>query len=186
MFKDAKLFGKINVFDFIVIILCVLLIFGALSFFGLRLLSDEPLVQGRELKEVEYTVALNEVRIETVNAFTPETIIYDSETKVPIGIVTGVETSDAKDIRGTLDGTAVNMPIEGKYKLILTLKAIVSETNTGDLWLTDRNRLLLGRTVYFITQKASCQGTVGKISVLNDLGTLEGSFSVARDSYYSK
>lgn len=186
MFKNGKIFGKINVFDFIVIILCVLLIFGALSFFGLRLLSDEPLIQNRELKEVEYTIVLNEVRIETVNAFSPETFIYDSDTKVPIGIITGIETEDAKEIKGTFDGRAVNAPIQGKFKLTLTLKAIVSETNTGDLWLTDRDRLLLGRTVSFINQTASCKGDVGKITILNDLGTLQGRFSDARNSYYAK
>ena len=178
MFKNGKIFGKINVFDFIVIILCVLLIFGALTFFGLRLLSDEPLIQNRELKEVEYKIVLNEVRIETVNAFSPETLIYDSDTKVPIGIITGIETTDAKELTGTFDGRAVNMPIEGKYKLTLTLKAIVSETN--------RDRLLLGRTVSFINQIASCRGDVGEISILNDLGTLQGRFSDERASYYSK
>ena len=186
MFKNGKIFGKINVFDFIVIILLILLVFGAMSFFGLRLLSDEPLIQNRNLKEVEYTVVLNEVRIETVNAFSPDMIIYDSDTKVPIGIITGIETTEATDIRGAFDGTAVNMPIKGKYKLTLTLKAIVSETNTGDLWITDRDRLLLGRTVSFITQKASCKGDVGAITVLNESGKLEGRFSDARDSYYAK
>ena len=93
MFKNGKIFGKINVFDFIVIILCILLIFGALTFFGLRLLSDEPLIQNRELKEAQYTIVLNEVRIETVNAFNEGSLIYDSDTKVPIGIITGIETA---------------------------------------------------------------------------------------------
>ena len=186
MFKDGKIFGKINIFDFIVIILLVLLIFGALTFFGLRLLSDEPLIQNRELKEVEYTIVLGEVRTETVNAFNEGSLIYDAETKAPIGIVTEIKTTAATDIKGTFDGKAVNAPIEDRYRVTLTLKAIVSQTNAGDLWLTDRDRLLLGRTVSFINQIASCKGDVGKIEVLNDLGTLSGRFSDARDPYYSK
>ena len=113
-------------------------------------------------------------------------IIYDSDTKVPIGIITAIETTSAIDIRGTFDGKAVTAPIEERYKLTLTLKAIASKTNTGDLWLTDRDRLLLGRTIPFITQIASCRGDVGKITVLNDLGTLSGRFSDERDAYYLK
>jgi len=186
MFKNAKIFGKINIFDFIVLILVAFLVLGVLSFFGLRLLADEPLIENRLLKEVNYTVVLKSVRPETVNAFHPDMKIYDSNTKDCIGIITDLKTMEAKELTGTFDGRAVNATVEGKYDLTITLKALVSETKTGDLWISDRDRLLEGRTVSFVTQIASCHGNVTSISFTDDLGTLTGRFSDARNAYYER
>lgn len=184
MIKNGKIFGKINIFDFIVLILAILLILGGFAFFGIKALSGGSAQNTRLLKEMTYQIKLEAVRTETVDSFKAGMPVYEASSKEQIGIITSLETEDATVVMETLNGNVVSAPVEGKYDLTLTIRGLVSQTQNGDCWITDTERLLEGRNFTFITQKNKCQGMVKHVETINDLGALKTKFSAARDEYY--
>lgn len=186
MIKNGKIFGKINIFDFIVLVLLLLMAFGFFAFTGIDAVKDIELKKEDYLKEVNYEIKLESVRMETVDCFEAGTPIYDADRKIQIGIVTSAEAEQAHTIMETFNGKAVKAPIEGKYDLTLKIRAIAYETPEGELWITQTERLLEGRVFTFITQKNRCQGNVKNVEITDDMGLLITTFTSQQEKYYKK
>lgn len=186
MIKNGKIFGKINIFDFIVLVLALLFVFAILAYMGIGVIKDASLTDELILKEANYTITLDSVRKETVDSFEAGMPIYEATDKTQIGIISSIETKDAVVVMETFDGKAVSAPVEGKYDLTLTMRCVVKESANGDLWLTSKDRLLEGRIITFITQKNKCQGAVEDVEITEDLGPLTIKFKSAQENYYNK
>ena len=181
MIKNGKIFGKINIFDFIVLILVILLLVGAFAFFGLKSLKSG---NNTQLKEITYKIVLEDVRAETVNSFEPGQIIFGNSSKKQIGLITAVESKDAVTVMETLNGKLINAPVEDKYDLTLTMRAVVKTSEGADMWFSSEDRVLDGQHITFITQKNKCYGATKDVTVVNELGSLTEKFEAVSERYY--
>lgn len=183
--KNAKLFGKINVFDFIVLVLVVLLVVASLGVFGLKSIKDAR--QGRpHKKEITYQISLESIRIESVNSFDTGTAVYSNSSKDKIGVITSIESKNAVKVMETLDGKVVSAPVEDRYNVTLTVRAAAKTEPDGDIWISASDRILEGQNLTFITQKIKCQGTVKNIEIKDDFGEMSGSFASFSEYYYAQ
>lgn len=184
MIKNGKIFGKINIFDFIVLVLFILLVAGGGIFLGLKSIKAS---QGENfLREIQYKLTIESVRQETIDSFEPGQPVYTASTKKQIGVITSIETKDSTLVMETLDGNVVTAPVEDKYNLTLTVRSIAKQDVKGDLWLTSNDRLLEGQSLTFLTQKNKCQGAVKNIETTAEHGALTVKFDSARESYYER
>lgn len=186
MIKNGKLFGKINIFDCMILVLLLLLILGFFAFSGIGAIKDNSLLRESELLESEYKITLESVRSETVDSFKLGTAVYEADKKTQIGVISGIESEQAHVIMETFDGKVVKAPVEGKFDLTLTIRGVVRKSADGDLWITTTQRLLEGKNLMFLTQINKCQGTVKNIEIIENLGELNMKFSVAAENYYSE
>lgn len=186
MVKNGKLFGKINIFDCMILVLLLLLILGFFAYLGIGAIRDNSLLQESALWEAEYKITLESVRSETVDSFKLGTAVYEADKKTQIGVISNIESEQAHVVMETFDGKAVKAPVEGKYDLTLTIRGVVRKSADGDLWLTTTERLLEGRNLMFLTQINKCQGMVKDIEMTESLGELNIKFSVAAENYYNE
>ena len=127
MIKDGKLFGKINLFDFGILLLIVaLLIVGTLKFRTL-----DKMVDASTPGKIIYTIEVNNVRDYTVNSFQSGDKVFDSLTSVYIGDIKKVESFPAK-IEDALENGDTKL-LENPYKadLVLTIETPGTVTDVG-------------------------------------------------------
>ena len=184
MIKNGKIFGKINIFDFIVLILVILLLIATVGVLGIRSLRD--IKNGKpHRQEITYQISIESVRIETVNSFEPGGEVYSNSTKERIGVITSVESENAVTVMETLDGKVVSAPVEDRFNMTLTIRAAAKTEPDKDIWISSSDRILAGQNLTFITQKNKCQGMIKNIEFVNDYGEMTGSFNSFSEDYYS-
>ena len=182
MIKNGKIFGKINIFDFIVIVLAVLLIFGAFVFFGLKSSGNGNL----QLKEATYEIVLSGIRKETADGFKAGEAVFGNTSKKQIGTITSLKTETATEVLETMDGKLIEAPIEDKYDLTITIRAIIKTSEGTDMWLSNEDRLLEGQNITFLTQKNKCYGMVKNVEISHEFGAMTEKFEVESENYYSE
>lgn len=182
MIKDGKIFGKINIFDFIVIVLAILLIFGAFVFFGLKSSGNSNV----QLKEVHYEIVLDDIRKETVEGFSVGDAVFGNTSKKQIGIITSLNAKDATTVMETLDGKLISAPVEDKYDLTITIRGIIKTSEGTDMWLSKEDRLLSGQNITFLTQKNKCYGMVKNVEITHEFGEMTEKFETESEKYYSE
>ncbi|MBQ9280051.1 MAG: DUF4330 domain-containing protein [Clostridia bacterium] len=122
MFKNGKLFNKINIVDLCVILVIVLLIVGATIKFGKFHSKTEETAQ----TNIEYQFTVNNIRDYTIDAFQVGDTVYDSQSGVDIGKVTNVEKTEAVTYEGTSTGEVVRVTNPYRYDMVLTIEAPVT------------------------------------------------------------
>lgn len=121
--KKGKLFGKINIIDFLILVVLVV----AIGVVGVRFLK--PDAKGTETLRIKYY-------IEEVDSWVAEKIqvgsaLYDGTNDIPIGTVTAVETAAPRTWGVTADGQYVLSPREGYCSLTITSEVEGVKTNIG-------------------------------------------------------
>ena len=109
MLKNGKLFGKINVIDFLAI-LAVVVVIAAAAVFVLRPKDDTLIIK---------------FRIEEVDGFVAKKVhigdeMYDDTNLQDIGVVTDVELSDSISYGQVNDSVYTLTSKEGYYSMIIT------------------------------------------------------------------
>ena len=91
--KDAKLFGKINIIDFFII----LAIIGAVAFVAVRFGGggDVPFIGGPATQEFYISFFTEEVENFTVEAINIGDNVWDNGFNIAMGVVTGLDIADA-------------------------------------------------------------------------------------------
>lgn len=127
MIKDGKLFGKINIIDFgIVVLILALIIAGSVKFKTF----DEQIDAG-SLNTITYTFYVNNVRDYTAKALMSGDKVFDSATNVYIGTIKNVEVTSAKVEKELLDGKTILAENPYKIDILLTIETPGTVTNTG-------------------------------------------------------
>ena len=150
MMKNGKLFGKINLFDFLTILLVLVLIFAI----GMKFSSNEETVVNTV--DVTYELKIESVRDVTVNAFRKGDSVYHYDTNQVIGTIENIETIEATDPMNTLDGQAIEAPLENRYDVIVTIKTTAVRHETGNLMI-GKVKLVEGVQFRAATLFANCQ-----------------------------
>lgn len=118
MFKDGKIFGKINVVDFFVILIILLLALGAVLKFGKFNSKTEESTN----QTIEYKMEVKNIRDYTINAIQSGDLIFDSQTGINIGTVTNVEAINAKTYESTYEGEIVLVTNPYRYDMVITIE----------------------------------------------------------------
>lgn len=180
MIKNGKLLGKINLFDFIVILLVVVLAVACVGYFSLK----NSGVKAHKM-EAHFDFYIEDVRIETVNAFEAGQPIYSNSTKEQIGIITKITSEPATQVMETLDGKLINAPVENRYNLTLQIRSAIKSYPGKELWINTSEKILNGQYLTFLTQKNKCYGMIKNIEITNDYGELTSNFAGFAADYYS-
>ena len=122
MLKNGKLFGKINVIDFLVIIVIVLAIAAALVFFLMPRNQGDTLIMKYRIEEVDTFVA-SKVHIDDA--------LYDDTFSIDLGYVTDVEIDDSISYTSSDDGIYKMGTKEGYYSMIITGEVQGKKTSLG-------------------------------------------------------
>lgn len=154
MIKNGKLFGKINLFDLLVILLIVVLLFGI----GYKFLVLDK-EEAANTVEVTYELKIETVRDVTVNAFREDDTVYHYKLEEPIGKVYAVTTFPAMDTLDTLTGETLSVPVEDRYDLVVTVKGTAVRQDDGNLMM-GKVKLVEGTELRVATQLAHCTAVV--------------------------
>ncbi len=150
MIKNGKLFGKINLFDFLVVVLILVLVFAI----GMKFLFNKETVTNTV--EVTYELKVESVRDVTVNAFRKGDPIYHYELDEVIGTVEDVQSVPATDSMRTLDGEAIEAPVEDRFDVLVTVKGTAVRHSNGNLMI-GKAKLVEGGKFRAATLLANCQ-----------------------------
>ncbi len=118
MFKDGKIFGKINIIDFVVIFIVVLLIVGAtIKFKNFNSTTEENANQ-----MIEYKLKISDVREYTLDGIQIGDTVFDSQTGVNIGKVIDVNKTPAKTYEQLSNGKVELIENPYKYDAEITIE----------------------------------------------------------------
>ena len=116
--KDGKVFGKINILDFFVLLVIVLLVIGAILKFGkFNNKTDESSTQ-----TIEYKIEVKSIREFTINALASGDTVYDSQTGVNIGKITNVERKPAETYDVAENGEIMKVYNPYRYDIVITIE----------------------------------------------------------------
>ena len=160
MIKNGKLFGKINLFDLLVIVLICLFICGVCSNF---ILSSKDKAQE---VTATYEIEVKSIRRETIDAFEIGHTVVEKGSSSPIGKIAAINYEDAYDLMETLDGKVINAPIENRFHLIITIETDNASKDINGVVMSGKYKILEGKDITFLTQKAQCQGTIQNLKVV--------------------
>lgn len=160
MVKNGKLFGKINLFDLLVVLLLIVLAVGIVAKFSV---SSQDKAQA---VTAIYEIEVKSVKKETVDAFKVGDIVSEKGSGSVIGKITDISFSQAYDIMVTPDGRIVNAPIENRYHLTIRVEAGNGAKDVNGVVTVEKYKILDGKDITFETQRARCQGTVKNLEVL--------------------
>ena len=162
MIKNGKLFGKINVFDFALILLLIVLVFGITAKF---------IVAKREAgksTDITYEVLVKSVRQETLDSFEIGQKIFEFNTTNCIGEIINITSEGATDLMETLDGKIIEAPVENRFNFTLTVKATAKQGKNGLLNI-EKLKIFDGKDITFDTLLNRCQGTVQNIKRIENV-----------------
>lgn len=155
--QNKKLFGKINLFDCLVIFLVVVLLFGI----GYKFLVSDPETQ-KNTVQITYDLHIKSVRDVTVNAFRKGDTVYHYKLDEAIGTVTEITAVSATDIMDTLDGTIVNATVEGRYDVTISVTGTAVLQDDGNLMM-GKAKIVEGTEIRASTQLANCTATIKNV-----------------------
>lgn len=118
MFKNGKLFGKINLYDAGVLFLVLVLIICGMVKFKTFDRMDDDTVSGN----IKYTVLVQEVREYTSQALYSGDKLFDTDTDIEIGTITEVETKEASVIKSDINGESKVIVNPYKQDVLITVE----------------------------------------------------------------
>ena len=158
--KNAKLFGKINILDFFIVVLIVAaLAFGTIKF-GSSMHSDY--ISGNDT--IHYTLKVKAIRIGSVNAFNVGDTLYDIYTNESVGKITNVRHEKAYEFINLADGTITEpKEIPDKYDVYIEMECPGKVSNKG--YFLNGNKQVTNMSSLGIYSKfISCTAQINKIS----------------------
>lgn len=160
MFKDGKLFGKINIVDMAVILIVVLLIIGATIKFG----KFNSKTEESTSQNIEYKVEVKNIRGYTVDALQIGDLVYDSQTGISIGSITNIEKTNAKTYESLITGDVVLVENPYKYDVVITVETPGS-VETDAYYANKTIELKVNSVKVIETKYTKTSGTISDIKV---------------------
>ena len=158
MIKEGKLFGKINIFDFLIVVLIIALV--AVGFLKFRTFNNK--VDTSSKGKIKYTYIINNVRDYTLKALQSGDTVFDTLTDVNIGKITNIDVRDARDIKSLENGESIVSENEYKKDIILTIETPGS--STSDAYFANKSiELKVGSEKALETLYAAVHGRIASI-----------------------
>ena len=159
--KDGKLFGKISIIDFFVILIIIIGILG----FGIRYISRAAKA-ARAVTDFKYVVEISNVRSYTVDALEKKGTVTDLKGKSVVGEITDVDYMPMRVQSVKADGTPVLAEVPEKYAVTVTIEAEGHESDSG-YFVGNDVELSVGTTMAMTTKYANTTGKVKSIEKIS-------------------
>ena len=156
--KKGKLFGKINIIDFCVIIVVIVLAVGA--FYKFKVVDKTSTSVAME--PITYTVQINRVRDFVFNNIREGDLLYDKTSGNCIGTIVGFEATPAQDRLQMPDGTVIMTEVENRYDVLLTVEG-EGVVNESGHFINRTYELIINSSKKFMTKYFECDGKVREI-----------------------
>ncbi len=154
--KKGKLFGKINIIDFLILVVILL----AIVVVGARFIKPA----GGDAETIQMQFYIEEVDNWVAEKVQVGDALYDGTYELSLGTVTAVETSEPRTWGLTQDGQYVLAPREGYCSLTVTGRMQGKKTETGAE--IDGNRYGVGHSMVLYAGDAKMYLRVHDISVV--------------------
>ena len=152
---------KINIIDIAIVILIIALVFAAYLKFAVY----DHTKTDAEMIKLEYSIKVPAVRVYTLNAFKVGDTVYDSQTKLVIGIITKIDSVNNKGLVETSDGRVASAENPNRYDVTITIQGDGMETDRA--YFADRSvELKVGSEKQIETLYLKTTGTIMSINVL--------------------
>lgn len=152
---------KFNLIDIAVLILILALVFATYLKFAVY----DHTKKDAEMSKIEYSIKIPAVRQYTADAFKVGDTVYDSQTKLAIGIISNITTSNAITDVETRDGRVANTENPNRLDVVLTIQTDGMETDKA--YFADRSvELKVGSEKQIETLYVKTTGRIFSIKVL--------------------
>ena len=148
--NSGRLFGKVSLLDIFIVLAAIALFVG----FFYSQISEQVGVFVAPTEEFYVTFEAN--RLRAVNAASIEVgdVVFRLHENAPLGIVTHIEPLEpATFLLVRSDGTAKNVAMEGRYRLVYTVRAQGSITSIG-YFVNGNDHLAVGSMVVVVSNRA--------------------------------
>ena len=158
--SKGKLFGKINIIDFAVVALVIVLLLSAVIKF------DKAEKQMTSDKIIEYTLKISQIRQASIDALNEEFEgIKENDTKKVLGDIVNIDVSPAIELVKLTDGSYKNVELVDVYDALLTIR--VQGTETEDNFYTNTGKkLIVGDHITINNEHVSSYGVVKSVKVV--------------------
>ena len=158
--NKGKLFGKVNVIDFCVIVVVIALVLGAIYKFGM--INNNAGSGSASMQPITYKVKMEKAREYSFNNIKEGDILYDKLSGNSIGKIVNVEKEPATDIVEMPNGTTVAGLVENRINIIITVEAEGTITEKGH-FVNKTYELLVGSKKKYFTKYLECEASVSEI-----------------------
>ncbi|NLA86420.1 MAG: DUF4330 domain-containing protein [Clostridiales bacterium] len=159
--EHGRVFGKVSIIDFIVIL--IVLALGAALYFKYNVLEVTSTAEKSD--KITYEITIFGARVHTANGIKINDAIYDKNGSGghSVGTVAGIAMADAKKTSALADGTTVNGNYEGRYDITLTIEA--GGTVSDGRYLVNRTYEINTNSVRtYYTKYSTFEATITEIS----------------------
>lgn len=153
--ERGKLFGKFNAVDFTILLIIVVLIFGA--FYKFRVLDKTSTKAA--MVPVKYTIEVRKIRDYVYQNVKEGDPIFDKTSGNCIGKIVEVKGTPAKDTLMLTDGSYQTVEIQNRLDVIFTIEAEATVSDSG--YFVNRNYELVSNSARrFMTKYFECEGKI--------------------------
>lgn len=145
---------KFNWVDGLVIVVVLLLVAGTC----LKFLVMDTTAVGRETVPFTYQVQISGVRQYTVDAIAVGDSLYEKEGKGYVGVIEHVTAEPALSLALYPDGTAKDVPVEGRFDVTVTVTA--EGTPDRGVYKVGTYGIRVGHATSYFTKYSEWEGTV--------------------------
>lgn len=156
--EKGKLFGKFNAIDICVIIIVIVLAFGA--FYKFRV-NDKTKISGAMLP-ITYTVEVKRIRDYVYNNVKEGDLLYDKTSGNCIGKIVKINGTPAMESLSTIDGSYKNVEVQNRIDVVFTIEGEGVKSDKEYL-INKTYELVRGSSKKFMTKYFECDGKVGDI-----------------------
>lgn len=156
--EKGKLFGRINVIDFSIIVLVIVLGFGA--YYKFHVLDKTSTVGSME--PMSYTVEVKKIRNYVFQNVKEGDLLFDKTSGKSIGKIVKVEGVSAKEALLCTDGTYRLGEVENRVDVTFTIEA-KGIVNEDGYFVHKTYELVSGSERKFMTKYFECDGKVKDI-----------------------
>lgn len=160
MFKDGKLFGKINIVDIAVILIVIILIVCA----TIKFRKFNQKTADSASQTIVYQIDVQNVREYTLEMIKSGDTIYDEQTGVNIGEVVDITSKPAETFETLPSGEVVEVYNPYRFDIVLTIET-PGTVETNAYYANKSIELKVNSTKVIETKYLKTTGTISNISI---------------------
>ena len=154
--ERGRLFGVINIIDVIVIILAVVLVCGVYVKFSK---NERTAAGSSSLEKVTYQMEIKTVREGLCGDLKEGDKVWNQESGVELGTITGVSVTPAELPKSLADGTYVSGSVQDRYDVVLTIEGDCQILN-GRYFIQKSDEISINQEKKIQTKYCETTGTV--------------------------
>lgn len=156
--KNGKVFGKINIIDFLVVLVIVVVIAGI----GYRLFSSKG-NEATDIKQFEFVVRVEGVRDMTIDALEKKGKVYASKNNIEIGEITDVKVEPFMQSTVSFEGKRSFIEVPEYYTAYITISSEGTISN-GQHYDNDKTAIDSGRGYVISSRHVATHGEIVSIT----------------------